>query len=455
MPRPLCLIVMPFGTKPVVPRIEGQPARVDFDRLWHAAVEPALQDLGYEVHRADQDTGALIINEMLERLYFSDLVVADMTLPNGNVYYEVGIRHAARSVGCALIAAAWARPLFDTQQMRRVTYPLGKERIDDDDAATIRSVLVDGVRDLAQGTSPMNIVLPGYPSPDPARATAMRLALAETRDFQERVDAVRLERSGDPRKRAARTLADALPAGSVLTVSVAISIVSMLRDADLWDETRDYIAALPAGFRDHPWMRQQHALAMSKAKSSDHLRAIAALQGLIKNGVATSESYGLIGGRYKRLFEEALKANDPAAARSNLNNAIKSYEQGTQADLSGYFSVSNLARLYRARNGPGDARKAEFALQLTIEACRALKARRQDDEWLNATLLGAAFDLGDLEMASRLTEEVEAQGAAAWQLATTIDSLRLSVSQVADDERCAGFEQLIRRLEQLLQTPSA
>ena len=64
--------------------------------------------------RADQETGALIINQMLERLYFSDLVLADLTIPNGNVYYEIGLRHAARESGCVLLAADWSKQLFAT-----------------------------------------------------------------------------------------------------------------------------------------------------------------------------------------------------------------------------------------------------------------------------------------------------------------------------------------------------
>jgi hypothetical protein len=36
---------------------------------------------------------------MLKRLYFADLVSADMTIPNGNVCYELGIRHAAPKTG--------------------------------------------------------------------------------------------------------------------------------------------------------------------------------------------------------------------------------------------------------------------------------------------------------------------------------------------------------------------
>jgi hypothetical protein len=33
---------------------------------------------------------------MIERLAISDLVLADVSIPNGNAYYEVGIRHAAQ-----------------------------------------------------------------------------------------------------------------------------------------------------------------------------------------------------------------------------------------------------------------------------------------------------------------------------------------------------------------------
>ncbi len=83
--------------------------------------------------RADQDTGALIINQMLERLYFADLVLADMTIPNGNVYYEVGIRHAAKKTGCVLLAADWSKQLFDVAQMRTVRYPMPDGNIGDRD----------------------------------------------------------------------------------------------------------------------------------------------------------------------------------------------------------------------------------------------------------------------------------------------------------------------------------
>ena len=35
-----------------------------------------------------------IIRDMIERLALSDMVLADVSIPNANVFYEVGVRHA-------------------------------------------------------------------------------------------------------------------------------------------------------------------------------------------------------------------------------------------------------------------------------------------------------------------------------------------------------------------------
>jgi len=114
MPRPICFMIMPYGIKPSQrPDSATAPDQIDFNRLWTSAFEPAIRQLGYDPVRADQDLGAAIIKEMIERLAISDLVIADVTTPNGNVYYEVGVRHAAKPTDCVMVAADWTRPLFD------------------------------------------------------------------------------------------------------------------------------------------------------------------------------------------------------------------------------------------------------------------------------------------------------------------------------------------------------
>ena len=116
MPKPFCFMIMPYGRKATQAEAGRGVPEIDFNALWDHAFAPTIIALGYEPVRADQDTGALIINQMIERLYFADLVLADMTIPNGNVYYEVGIRHAAREKGCVLLAADWSKQLFDVAQ---------------------------------------------------------------------------------------------------------------------------------------------------------------------------------------------------------------------------------------------------------------------------------------------------------------------------------------------------
>ncbi len=154
MARKTCFLVMPFRVKPTGLKADQGPGTVDFDRLFRLALEPALHELGYEVERADQDAGSLIIKEMIERLAYSDLVVADVSIPNGNVYYEVGIRHACRDRGCVMVSADWSAQLFDVDQMRRVVYPLSDGEVGDETAKKAKAALIKGIPGLATGMSP-------------------------------------------------------------------------------------------------------------------------------------------------------------------------------------------------------------------------------------------------------------------------------------------------------------
>ncbi|HEX8689601.1 MAG TPA: hypothetical protein VF729_05095 [Solirubrobacterales bacterium] len=83
----------------------------------------------YTVVRADEiDDEGLITNQIIEHLLEDDLVVADLTDLNPNVFYEVAVRHAARKPIVHLITKGQDIP-FDVANMRTVQYAL-----DDPDA---------------------------------------------------------------------------------------------------------------------------------------------------------------------------------------------------------------------------------------------------------------------------------------------------------------------------------
>ena len=62
---------------------------------------------GCEVFRADDEQRAGDIRtDMFQELLVADLVLADLTLDNPNVWYELGVRHALRARGVVLVAGA-------------------------------------------------------------------------------------------------------------------------------------------------------------------------------------------------------------------------------------------------------------------------------------------------------------------------------------------------------------
>lgn len=99
--RPICFTIMPFGKK----RIDRY--EYDFDQMYADLIAPAAESAGYEVERADsKHKGALISSNMIRSIMEADIVIADITYQNPNVFYEVGLRHALAPHGTVLVKRA-------------------------------------------------------------------------------------------------------------------------------------------------------------------------------------------------------------------------------------------------------------------------------------------------------------------------------------------------------------
>ena len=118
-------------------------------------------------------------------------------------------------------------------------------------------------------------------------------------------------------------------------------------------------------------------------------------------------------------------------------------------DLNDYYPSSNLARLYRTRNRKGDDEKARVSGTVTMIACERARRRRTNDEWLNPTLLGAAFDSGDVDKAQDLADQVAAEGPAKWKLATTLDDCRIA-AQLHQEPGRSQLQEIVAQLQTLL-----
>lgn len=446
MPQQVCFMVMPFGKKPTGATRDDVPKEIDFDRLWDAALSPVISELGYLPVRADQDVGGSIVKEMIERLTLADVVVADVTLPNANVYYEIGVRQAAKERGCVLVAADWAEPVFDIAQMRQLRFPLPEGSVTDDTARVIREALIDGIAALREGRSPVYEHVAGYPdAPDPARSEAFADLVKELSEFQSRVTAVR-EAPQSERAEMAEQLVVDYPTGETMSPAVAVELLFLLRDAADWEQTVDFIDALPSSIAELPVVREQRALAAGQG--SGNLEAIGELSELIKQHGDSPERRGLLGGRYKRLWDSS--GVEDSERRRYLTKAIESYEKGMYLDLNEYYCSSNLPRLFRARNRSGDGDKAQLAAGVTLAACTRARQMGTGDEWLQPTLLGAAFDAGDVTAAEELRDAVMDEGAARWKLESTLGDLETSLTHVTDPEVAESLGDILEDLRGLV-----
>ena len=71
------------------------PFAEEFKDVYQCLILEVLEEAGYTVIRADDiKSQSNIISDIVKGIITSDLIVADLTGSNPNVYYELGIAHA-------------------------------------------------------------------------------------------------------------------------------------------------------------------------------------------------------------------------------------------------------------------------------------------------------------------------------------------------------------------------
>lgn len=160
-------VVMPFGKKKGPDGVE-----IDCDAVYKELLAPAISAAGLAPHRADADRrGGSIHLDMFQDLLLAEFVVADLTLDNPNVWYEIGVRHALRAGGTVMTYALRDRLPFDIagQRMQRYTLVNGKldpDRVKAEQAALTESILATLGAWRGRRASPVYQQLPSLREPD-------------------------------------------------------------------------------------------------------------------------------------------------------------------------------------------------------------------------------------------------------------------------------------------------
>ncbi len=108
-----CFYITPIGE-------EGSEQRQHADLFMGSIVEPAVNELGLKVVRSDTiNSAGMISSQIIEHLFKSKLVVADLSFHNPNVFYELSLRHSLGKPVIHLIRSRDTIP-FDIHSFRTI-----------------------------------------------------------------------------------------------------------------------------------------------------------------------------------------------------------------------------------------------------------------------------------------------------------------------------------------------
>jgi len=117
-----CFVIMPIGDQVFGDtKVTEADLRVRYSDLIKEAIQKA--DPSLEIVRADEVLRAgSITTDVIMRIMYSDIVVADVTYPNPNVFYELGLRHACRMGTVIIRDKNGPNVPFDIMHLRYIGY---------------------------------------------------------------------------------------------------------------------------------------------------------------------------------------------------------------------------------------------------------------------------------------------------------------------------------------------
>jgi len=406
--RPHAFVVMPFGRK------QGPDGRwIDFNSIYQNLIKPAIEEAGLESFRADEEASSGdIITDMFQELLLADMVIADLSIDNANVFYELGIRHAMRRRGVVHIQAGRAYMPFDIITVRTLPYHCDESGcpdplfVDKDKQALSKMIQATWISERNRIHSPIFNLLTGLIEPD-RRTLRTPLATGYWQEYttlQARIEiAQRQKRIGDV-VLLAEEVSNPLIKEDILA-EAGKALKSIGNSALALKQYRQGLKINP----DNVAFRCEEAYHLSRLGQSDE--AIVKLERLLEDIPNCVDATTYLARIYKDLWrktwigitDESQRIQVAYEASFVLQKSIESYLRGYQLDQNQYYPGINALTLTAlldhlatiAEIDSGDADEAAYrnrlaALKGSIQFCLESNLRRlPNDQW-------ASLSLGDL-----------------------------------------------------------
>jgi tetratricopeptide (TPR) repeat protein len=411
-------VAMPFGRK----------QEIDFNRIYQELIRPALESAGYSVFRADEELRAGDIRtDMFQELLLADLVVAELSIDNPNVWYELGVRHALRARGVIQIQATREHMPFDVYVDRALRYHVKGGVPDPEYLEADRAALATFAKNtmdswFGRKISPVYHLLGYLKEPDwkSLRVDEATQFWAAQDDLERRIQvARRLGRPGD-----IMVLADEAPFRA-LQMEAFRSAAKALRSLGQYklalEQCERALGLDPLDLES----RSLKGLLLSRLKRSDE--ATEWLKAVLRDHENDAETWGLLGRVKKDAWIDCWRkpGATPEAMRAAavdedamLREAIDAYVTGFENGPGNFYPGINAATLLRVREhltaDVGDQER-----RLTVEggvrwAVRGSLRQNPSDYWARVTGADLTLLSGDKPAVQRAYGDAVAAAEKDW-----------------------------------------
>ncbi len=356
-----------FIVRPFNPRGD-----IDFNLVQKVLIDPALSEARIAGDTTQQffEAGNIRV-DMFEQLLLADLVVADISVHNANVFYELGIRHALRARQTILIRAKVTKPRPERTGEDEVPFDLRTDRYleyDHTDPAASLSELIRALTETRQGQradSPVFLSLPSLLEQDRSRFSPV------PREFAEEA-----EKASTSRDVACLGLLAAEAAGFTWEVEGWRTVGKMLFDISAWPTARRTLERIRDvdgnDLEANLWLGTVYQR-LGNLTASDQ-----ALDRVLAHPSATrrhkSEAFALKGSNEKVQWVDAWAGVDPATrgevalASPFLLAAFESYEKAFGQDLNSFYPGLVALSLLTIRKELIDRHPALWSQEFATEA---------------------------------------------------------------------------------------
>ena len=389
--KPLCFILMPFGRKP---SIGGQT--INFDAVYECVIMPAVQAVGLDPLRADEEeSGGIIHKAMFERLVLCDYAIADLTTANANVFYELGVRHAAKPRTTILLyAEGHGRLPFDVAPLRAMPYKIKPDGLPACPEAICGQLIsrLDLSKCGSASDSPLYQLLDDYPDVAHEKTDVFRDKVAYAKNVKSKL--ARARRCG---VESVRKVEDSLGEVKDLGAGIVVDLFLSYRAVAAWDEMIRLEQMMNSVLRNTVLIREQLGLTLNRAGRGEEAEQV--LCELVEEHGPSSETLGILGRVYKDRWEAARNQGQEMLAEGLLRKVVETYTKGFEADWRDAYPGINALTFNRVL----DPESTEYRSLRPVVAYAVQRkmAAGVPDYWDHASRLELAVLDGDRNAAQK------------------------------------------------------